>query len=151
MRNTGEEGFTLIELLLTLLLSSLVVIGFMTVFWTSTRAYELGTSTSDIQYMARRALGDMEKDIKEAHSVTICADASSLLINKTEEDITEYYLNNGNLYRKHGGASIPIAECIKEVKLRQTDKGLVEVTIEAQSKEKKYILSTSAFPRMTIP
>lgn len=151
MRNTGEEGFTLIELLLTLLISSLVVIGFMTVFWTSTRAYELGTSTSDIQYMARRALGDMEKDIKEAYSVTICADASSLLINKTEEDITEYYLNNGNLYRKHGGASIPIAECIKEVKLRQTDKGLVEVTIEAQSKKKKYILFTSAFPRMAIP
>lgn len=151
MRRNGEQGFTLIELLLTLALSSLVVIGLMTVFWTSTRAYEWGTTTSDVQYMARRALSEIERDIKEGCSVTINPNGVNLLINKTEDKVIEYYLNKGNLYRKHKSSSVPIAEYIEEIIFMQTDDGLVEVRLKAQANDITYSLSTAVYPRMVAP
>lgn len=151
MRKNGEQGFTLIELLLSLALASLVITGLMTVFWTSSRAYEGGSASADIQYMARRAVNDIGQDIKEGYNITINPAAANLLINKANDSDVEYYVNKGNLYRKHNCSSVPIAECIEQIKFNQANNGLVEVMVEAQSNDIKYVLSTAVVPRTAAP
>lgn len=146
-----QQGFTLIEVLLTLAIGSIVIIGFFSVFWATSNAYEWGVTSLDIQYMARRATNDIEKDIKEATSINIDQESNRLVLNGERENEIIYYVRDGNLIKTHKKASLPIAENVKVIKFTQSTNGLVEVMVEAESQGRKYTLHTSVYPRTSRP
>ncbi len=151
-KNSNEEaGFTLIEVLLALAIGSLVISGFLSVFWAASNAYEKGVTASDIQYMARRGINDIEKDIKEAAGVAISNEGTELVLNKDTENEIIYRANNKNLYRVAKGTSVPIAENVRKIQFKEVDNGLVEVQLEVESRRQEYVLSTSVFPRTARP
>ncbi|HZK44486.1 MAG TPA: prepilin-type N-terminal cleavage/methylation domain-containing protein [Syntrophomonadaceae bacterium] len=153
-KDIDQKGFTLVEVLLALAISSIVISGFFSLVWTTTKAYENGISFSDNQYMARRAITDIEKDIKAAYSVEIPTEAELFLNKKSKGKRNaeiRYRINkeNDNLLRN----SIPIAENLKRLEFKQNrdTNGLVEVKVEVEYKGEKYSLSTSVFPHNARP
>lgn len=147
----NQEGFTLLEVLLALAIGSIVLMGLFSVFWSASNAYEWGATSVDIQYMARRAVSDMEKDIKEATSINIDQESKKLLLNEESENEIAYYVKNGNLIKAYKKASLPIAENVNEIEFIQLESGLVEVMVEVESGGKKYKLYNSVYPRVLRP
>ncbi len=152
MYSHNFKGFTLIEVLLALLIGCLVISGLLATYWSSSRAYDWGLVSSDNQYMARRAISDITKDIKESSQLEINSNANILILNKDETNEIRYYIQTGNLIRYHDNSHIPIAENVKELKLCQDDvSGLVEVEVEIVSRNKDYRLTTQIFPHNCRP
>ncbi|NLB88900.1 MAG: prepilin-type N-terminal cleavage/methylation domain-containing protein [Syntrophomonadaceae bacterium] len=147
----NQKGYTLIEVLLALAIGSIVIMGFFSVFWSTSNAYEWGSTSVDNQYMARRAMRDIEKDIKEATSININQEAKQLVLNEERENEIVYYVREGNLIRSYKKASLPIAENVKDIEFEQSDNGLVTVMVEVESQGRKYILNNSVYPRVLRP
>lgn len=147
----NQQGFTLIEVLLALAIGSIVIMGFFFVFWAASNAYEWGAISVDIQYMGRRAISDIEKDIKEATSININQELNQLVLNEESENEIIYYVKDGNLIKAYKKVSLPIAENVNEIEFSQSENGLVEVMVEVENQGRKYKLYNSIYPRVLRP
>ncbi|NLJ72700.1 MAG: prepilin-type N-terminal cleavage/methylation domain-containing protein [Syntrophomonadaceae bacterium] len=151
-KNFNQKGFSLIELILALGISTLVIISLLLVFIASLNAYKWGSTATDNQYMARRAINDIEKDVKEAKLVKINEENDILTLNEGKEEI-RYYTQKQNLIRYANKSATPIAENVSLLlfEFQAENDNLLGIEIGVTSGDGDYCLKAQIFPRTFKP
>jgi len=136
-RRSQSEGFTLIELLIALLISSLLVTGLYSVFYSQNRVYAIEAQVTQLGQNVRSAIDIMSREIRLAgyrapgSTFNGIATATSTGIRVladldqngntlgANEDLT-YTYNAGTLQIWRNGSSNPIADNITQLAFSYT-------------------------------
>jgi prepilin-type N-terminal cleavage/methylation domain-containing protein len=126
-----ESGFTLPELLVTMMLLTMVLFALYSIFDMSMRVFSFGNDKTEAVENARLGLEKMAREIKAAYPYDKAAGNTTVLITRTESQITfgndlnsnrevdpgeviTYSLNGSTLQRTVGtGTAQPVVEYVK--------------------------------------
>jgi len=145
-----DKGSTLVEVLMTLIISSWLATGLLTLYCTAAQGYTVLGAAVECQYTARSALDQIQADIHSALTLQIAADGASLDITAADRYVRLYRQNN-QLYRwvttAKGTTAIPIADHISSLTFSGNDQ-LVFITLSIASGECTRTLTTAAQSRL---
>ena len=96
MKMMKKNGFTLIELLVALAISSIVMAGMFSVYWTQTKSHRKQQQLVERQQNLRAALYLMERDIRMAGYDPTKADIAGIVDAKTDSIQFTMNLTGGN-------------------------------------------------------
>lgn len=147
----SERGTTLLELLIALALTSMVMAGLFSVYWTANSAFEKQSSRSDAQYCARTAMqwitGDIICSCRVQGEQSLDDDELTIRVMKNNQATPEecrYFLSGTNLRRN----SLPVAENISSLNFtRASGSDLIKITVEATVNRQSCRLVSAAAPR----
>lgn len=147
----NNRGITLLEVLLALGLSSLIVGALLTVYSTSSSAYQKLAACADAQYTARSVVEQIGDDIRGASFIEIGTGGSELRVITPNNNLIRYNTENYQLYRSKttslGTAKIPIADGVSGLSFVDNN-GLVTVNIEITIDHNSYQLQRSFYSRL---
>ena len=61
----GNRGFTLIEIMITIVVLTIGTVGVLSAYMTLINAFELSRSSTDVYYLLKEKISDVEKDVAE--------------------------------------------------------------------------------------
>jgi prepilin-type N-terminal cleavage/methylation domain-containing protein len=109
----AKSGFTLAELLISMGVSSVVMLGIMTLFLYSGRSYVMLSNYAQIQTSTLNAIDQMSKEIREAQEVTSFTASDITLTTVTNTPVTfRYSSGNRTLSRiQNGHSKLLLQDC----------------------------------------
>lgn len=147
----GNRGTTLVEILLALALSSVLMSGLVSIYWSCSYIFTEQAAYIDSQYSVRSSVQQMGEDIRRASIVEILANGAELRLGLASGESLRYYLYNNQLFREgitqQGTARVPIAENISYLRFSGTA-SLVTISIDATMAGKSHRLSTCVHSRL---
>ncbi|MCX5780429.1 MAG: prepilin-type N-terminal cleavage/methylation domain-containing protein [Firmicutes bacterium] len=150
-RGWRNRGTTLVEMLVALAISSLLMGGFVSVYWSGSYIFAEQAAYAEAQYSARSSVQMMAVDIRRASTVAILDNGAQLSLVSASGELVRYYRYNYQLFREgitgRGTARVPIAENISGLQFNGIA-SLVIFNIEATVGGQSYQLSTCANSRL---
>ncbi|QGT98938.1 hypothetical protein SYNTR_0345 [Candidatus Syntrophocurvum alkaliphilum] len=143
--HSGEQGFTLIELVISLAMTSLIVIGSMSLLWIGSNSFERQHIQAELQYSARKAQEVLKKDIRESSNIKISNDKELVLI--TDRTVLYRVNTNQNNRTELLRNGVPTAENIIMLKYTLTPDKIVNYEITAKKNQIEYTLKGSCRPQ----
>jgi len=141
-----NRGTTLIELLVALSLVALVGSGLFTVYWAANNSYKNNSGKSDAQYMARKAMEDIVRDIKEAQNAVAADGGNSLVLTGSGNVTYSTSAGNTSLYRNTQPVATNIAAATFSI-ISSANATTVEITLQATVDQQSYTLKSRANTR----
>lgn len=150
-RGWRNQGTTLVEMLVALALSSLLMGGFVSVYWSGSYIFAEQAAYAEAQYLVRSSVQQMAADIRRASTVAILDNGAQLSLVSVSGEVVRYYRYNNQLFREgitsRGTARVPIAENISGLQFKGTA-SLVIFSIEATVGGQSDQLSTCVNSRL---
>lgn len=130
------KGFTLIELLTVAVIFALILAGTFAVLVIGNRSWQIGTTRTELQQEARRAMDVMVRELRAASAIdagTFAGGVSNNIIRFTlEAQTVEYTVNGTQLLRNPTGISPVLANDVDSVQFHLFGGNVIHIILTTQ-------------------